>query len=105
MKSPLSSILLAFFLLLPGTVAWAAEGPAPSNREQPLSMSDAPSGALATAQRELDGKPTEAKTVQFEGKTAYQFGRINEYGKHPTVIVNRDGKVLKPISPSDLDED
>ena len=105
MKRTLSSIVLASFLVLPGIAAWAAEKPAASNSEQPLNMSDAPAAALTMAQRELDGKPTDARIVQFEGQTAYQFSRTNEYGKHPTVIVDRDGKILKTVTASDLDDD
>jgi hypothetical protein len=97
-----STCVLLLQAVAPGR---AENAPASSAQEQTLKVSDVPPEIVSIARKELGTRPTDAKAVIFEGQTAYELQGTNRYYKHLTVVVSRDGKILKPVSIWEADDD
>lgn len=70
-----------------------------------VSLSTVPASVLSIARDQLETKPTSAKSVSFEGRSAYLLEGTNRYDKHLAVVVAPDGTVLKPVSIWEADDD
>ena len=68
-------------------------------------LTDVPSRVLAVARKALEAKPTAARTRTFEGQPAYEIDGTNKYDKHLIVVLGADGKILRPVSIWQADDD
>ena len=89
--------------LMVGPALAAEEGAWPDGNA--VQLSDVPAAALTAARKELEAKPTAAKTVTFEGQPAYLIEGTNRYDKHLAVVVAANGQILKPVNIWDADDD
>ena len=96
-------VLGALLLSEPLSAAERNDTPLPEGTVVPLSA--VPPAVLSTARKQLEAKPTSAKTVSFEGRAAYLLEGTNKYDKHLVVVVAADGTVLKPVNIWEADDD
>ena len=72
---------------------------------KPVELSKVPKPVIAAAREELVTKPTTALIGTDGGETVYVLGGRNRARKDLVVEVAPDGKVLKPVSIWDADDD
>ncbi len=98
-----AALLAACFLTAAPQVS--AQEQSRANTEKTVAIADVPRVVLDAARAALGTTPTDAKVKTDNGRRIYEITGTSVYLKKVSVAVAPDGKIVRPVSLWDADDD